>query len=189
MPSGSAPLIAMLLVLCAGATRVLAAPPVPGAPTRPMLWMYVSTADGSGALLQDEPWGSSLAVWPDGAVMGVDEGPVQNGEATWFRVQDPGLVEGWMVADRLTTPSVPLEKPDFSSRFISDYGGILPLAATKDCPTGFPVRAVITGRGMNVLIAWGPGDPEYVRVSPSVCFRSREEAVAWGYDYRGPAEP
>ncbi|MND07913.1 hypothetical protein D3C83_302110 [compost metagenome] len=59
------------------------------------------------------------------------------------------------------------------------------LQETRACPAGFPVKGVIEGRGGTIRLAFPPEYPYYAGYYFTTCFRTLEEARAWGYTYRG----
>lgn len=168
-------LVALLFVLPTG----MLAAQSPSRPEHPRVWRYVASPDRGGALLHDHPWGAVLAAWPDGAAMGVLGGPVWDGDAVWLKVQDPYLGEGWMAANRLVEPPVPVESQDYRSLTIVDYGGVKPLKlGHPECPDGFPIKGEVGGRSATARRASGPEDQLYPAIVPFVCFRTKEAARA-----------
>jgi hypothetical protein len=171
-------LLSLVALLIAPLAGMVAAQPA-ARPVHPRIWRYVGSPDAGGALLHEHPWGAALAAWPDGAAIGVLDGPVLDGGAAWLKVQDPHLGEGWMAADRLVEPSTPVESQDYRSLTIPDYGGVKPLGR-YECPAGFPIKGEVGGRSADALRALGPEFPDYAAHVPFVCFRTRVDASAWG---------
>ena len=170
----------VVVLACLHATDVLAQPP------RTSTWMLVQSADGNGALLHDAPWGDALATWPDGTAVRLLGDEVVDGEVTWLRVRDPVLATGWMAADRLAEPTVPIEPHAQRSIY-----GVRPVGegGQRTCPPGFPVKGSMYGRDGWFRVAYGPDYPRYDEHIPSTCFRSMEEANFYGYIHWQDALP
>ena len=168
----------MLLIVLA-CLHVTAGPAEPAAQLRsPYAWMLVTAPDGTGALLHVEPRGQILAAWPDGTAVKLLGDEVVDDGATWVRVQDPTMANGWMAADRLAEPTVSVEHHPQLWKY-----GVRPVAqdGQSRCPPGFPIKGNWYGRDGWFTVAYGPDFPRYEEHIPDTCFRSMEEANAYSF--------
>jgi hypothetical protein len=176
-------LVIVAILLCHVTTTLAAAQ---ADPLQPLTWKAVSSPDGGGAQLHAAPWGDVLTIWSDGTVMGLLEDPSADRGAIWVRVQDPLMTEGWMALDRLADlpDSVMSTLRDPEAGYLGGVQPLEPVGVSRDCPSGFPVKGVLEGRGGQIRLAYPPEHPSYSRRWAKACFRTLEEAAAWRYVYR-----
>ena len=94
------------------------------------------------------------------------------------------MIEGWMAVDRLAALAVSVANNP--NRLFG--GGVQPLGVGSRCPPGFPIKHVVSGRNFDQHLVVSPEYWGYDGFTPSSCYRTLEEAAAWGFS-RTPNDP
>ena len=160
-------------------------------PAQPQRWLVVASPDSSGVAVHARRWGEGLAAWPDGTVLGLlGELVVEHG-TTWVTVQDPDMIQGWVMLDRLTDLPVQVA-PTPRRTGEGELGGVRPLDGTGPkpaCPDRFPIKGTLERQGGYLRLAFPPESRDYADVPTITCFRTLKEAQAWRFLHRPLARP
>jgi hypothetical protein len=107
---------------------------------------------------------------------------------TWVTVQDPEMIQGWMLLDRLTDLPLPVV-PTPRREEEGEVGGVRPLdgpGPSAACPAGFPIRGTVERQRGYLRLAFPPESRDDAGVPTITCFRSFQEAQAWRFDLSPP---